>query len=128
MAKMEAARAGCPEAIMLTREGYLAEMYGGQHLPLLRRQTKNSGAPSGNTGGNNPEKTIIDLAEAERIPLEEGVYNRTDLYLAGRGFFYREAERNSSRFTEADGRTIGSGKAGQVSLKLREAFQKLIRE
>lgn len=124
MGKMEAARAGCPEAVMLTREGYLAECTA-DNIFLYADGVLKTPAPHLGILEGITRATIMELATAAGIPVEEGVYNRTDLYLADE-VFLTGSGAEIIPVTEADGRRIGAGEAGPVSTKLRAAFQNLV--
>ncbi len=124
MAKMEASQAGCPEAVMLTREGYLSECTADNLFMVCRGVLKTPAAYLGILEGIT-RQTIMDLAAEEKIPVEEGVYNRTDLYLADE-VFLTGSGAEIIPVTKADGRVIGEGKIGPVSDRLRKAFRRLI--
>ena len=125
MAKMEANRAGCPEAVMLTREGYLAECTA-DNIFIYSQGTLKTPAPHLGILEGITRATILELAEQAGIPTEEGTYNRTDLYLAEE-VFLTGSGAELIPVTEVDGRIIGGGKAGEITAKLRKAFKILIK-
>ena len=116
MAKLEAAQAGCPEAVMLTREGYLAECTA-DNLFLMRDGVLRTPAPWLGILEGITRKTVLELAEAEGIPTEEGTYNRTDLYLADE-VFLTGSGAEIIPVTMADGRSIGNGEPGPIEKSL----------
>jgi len=124
MAKLEAAQAGCPEAVMLSREGYLTECTA-DNLFLVKGGVLKTPAPWLGILEGITRKTILELAAGEGIPAEEGTYNRTDLYLADE-VFLTGSGAEIIPVTRADGRIIGNGEPGPVSARLRKAFRRLI--
>jgi branched-chain amino acid aminotransferase len=125
MAKIEAVRAGVPEGIMLSQDGYVAEctvqniflVTGGELLtpPLF----------VGNLAGIT-RKAVIELCAREGLRVQEDlfrvhtVYNADEAFLTGTG-------AEIIPVTEVDGRKIGSGTPGPVTDRLRAAFAELVR-
>ena len=69
---------------------------------------------------------MIELAQAAKITVHETTLNRFDLYTADE-VFYTGTGAELIHARVVDGRVIGKGEAGQVTVKLREAFRKLVR-
>ncbi|MDC7219573.1 MAG: branched-chain-amino-acid transaminase [Spirochaetales bacterium] len=124
LAKLEAKQAGCLEAVMLNREGYVCECTGDNifvvkkgvlltppsHLGMLEGITRN---------------TMIELARTGEIPFEEKVMTRFDLYTADECFLTGSGAEVIP-VVSVDGRTIGTGRPGELTQKMRELFRKRI--
>jgi branched-chain amino acid aminotransferase len=124
LAKMEGLRAGCDEALMLNHKGEVAECTGDnifivKHGLLITPPT-DAGILEGIT-----RNTVIELAAAEGIPLAEKTLVRHDIYVADECFLTGSAAEVIS-VTTVDGRPIGDGKPGKITLRLSEAFKKLV--
>lgn len=123
MAKMEAARAGTIEAIMLNADGYVAEATGDNifivkngvlitppsHVGILEGITRN---------------TVMELARGEGIAVEENLFTRYDVYTADECFLTGTAAELIP-VIRVDGRTIGAGVPGSVTGRLTELFREL---
>lgn len=125
LAKIEAHKAGKAEAVMLTKEGIVAECTGDNifivkdniiytppiHVGLLAGITRN---------------TIINLAEKLKIKVMEeeftlfNVYNADECFLTGTA-----AEVVPVR--DVDDRLIGDGKPGPITKKILKVFQEYAR-
>lgn len=125
LAKIEANRAGAAEAIMLNEDGIVTECTGDNifiikngviytppiHVGILDGITRN---------------TVIDLCKQMEIPIYEKEYTLFNVYSADECFFTGSAAEIIA-VTNIDDRTIGTGKEGEMTKKLRDAF-KTIRE
>jgi branched-chain amino acid aminotransferase len=123
MAKIEAGIAGYQEAIMLNFQGYVAECTG-DNIFAVRQGTLVTpptylGALKGITRG-----AIIDLSRKSKIPFEERILTRHDLFNAEEVFLTGTAAEVIP-VVKIDGRTIGEGKPGKNTLKLMRAFHEL---
>ncbi|MCL2337283.1 MAG: branched-chain-amino-acid transaminase [Firmicutes bacterium] len=122
-AKIEAGRAGVPEAVMLNQEGYVAEATGDNiflvkkgklitppvHMGLLEGVTRN---------------TVIDLAKAKGIEVLEIPFTRHDIYIADELFLTGTAAELIP-CVKVDGRVIGGGRPGPVFQSLLRDFREL---
>ncbi len=120
LAKLEAVRAGCLEAVMLNKEGYVTECTG-DNIFIVKRGTlltpgTYAGALSGITRGY-----VLGLAKETGIDCEERVLTRYDLYNADECFLTGTGAEIMP-VTSIDGRIIGSGEKGRITGKLIEAF------
>ncbi len=125
LGKLEAIRAGVPEALMLNHLGEIAEctadnIFLVSHGVLLTPH-KNAGILAGITRG-----TVLDLAREQQISIEETVLTRHDLYTAEECFLTGSGAEIIP-VTKCDNRTIGSGTPGPITLKLIRAFFRLVR-
>ncbi len=126
LAKLEAIRAGVPEALMLNQNGEIAECTADnifliKHGRVLTPHI-NAGILEGITRG-----TVIELAKKLAIPVDETTLTRHDLY-AAEECFLTGSGAEIIPVTKCDNRVIGGGKPGPISKKLIEAFFKLVRQ
>ncbi len=126
LAKIEAIRAGCLEAIMLNQNGEVAECTGDNIFlvkqGVLRTPPLSAGALEGVT-----RNAVIELANEAGIPLQETTLTRHDVYIADECFLTGTAAEVIA-VVKCDGRVLGTGKPGPVTKQLREAFHKLARQ
>ena len=126
MAKIEAIRGGCLEAIMLNHNGEVAECTGDNIFlvkkGVLRTPPIDAGILEGVT-----RNAVIELARAAAIPVQETTLTRHDVYAADECFLTGTAAEVIA-VVKADGRTIGTGKPGPITRQLRERFQQLIKQ
>jgi branched-chain amino acid aminotransferase len=125
MGKLEAIRAGVPEALMLNHFGEIAECTADNIFivskGILRTPHKNAGILEGVT-----RNTVLDLARENGIPVEETTLTRHDLFTS-QECFLTGSGAEIIPVTKCDNRVIGSGKPGAITLKLIAAFFKLVR-
>jgi branched-chain amino acid aminotransferase len=126
LAKIEAIRAGCLEALMLNHKGEVAECTGDNVFIVKNGVLKTPPADAGILEGVT-RNLVMDLARKAGIPLVEVSMTRHDIYVADE-FFLTGTAAEVIAVTECDGRTIGAGKQGPITKQLREAFVKLTRE
>jgi branched-chain amino acid aminotransferase len=126
LAKIEAIRAGCLEALMLNHKGEVAECTGDNVFIVKRGILKTTPPDSGILEGVT-RNVVMELAKKLGIPLVEATLTRHDIYAADECFLTGTAAEVIA-VTEVDGRVLGSGKQGPVTKQLREAFIRLTRE
>lgn len=124
LARMEGLRAGCDEALMLNHKGEVAEctadnIFIVKHGMLITPPT-DAGILEGIT-----RNTVIELAAAEGIPLAEKTLVRHDIYVADECFLTGSAAEVIS-VTKLDDRTIGEGKPGKITVRLSDAYKRLV--
>jgi branched-chain amino acid aminotransferase len=126
MAKIEAIRAGCLEAIMLNHNGEVAECTGDNLFlvkkGVLRTPPIDAGILEGVT-----RNAVIELAQSAGIPVQEVPLTRHDVYAADECFLTGTAAEVIA-VVKADSRLIGNGKPGPITRQLREQFQQLIKQ
>ena len=126
MAKIEAIRAGCLEAIMLNHKGEVAECTGDNLFVvkggILKTPPTDAGILEGIT-----RNFVIGLAKKAGVPFQEAPLTRHDVYIANEVFLTGTAAEVIA-VTKVDERMIGGGKQGPITAKLREAFTKAVRE
>lgn len=125
LAKIEANRAGAPEAIMLNSMGVVAECTGDNVFivkdGILYTPPIYVGALDGIT-----RSTVISICKKLGYTLIEKEFTLYNLYNADECFFTGTAAEVIA-VTEVDGRVIGSGVAGPVTRKLLDEFEKVTR-
>lgn len=123
LAKIEAANAGVEEALMLSASGYVAECTGDNIFMIKKGKLITPpiymGILRGITRG-----AVMDLAVKNKIPAVEEVLTRHDLYNADECFLTGTAAEIIP-VVKIDTRSIGNGKPGPITLKLRQEFHKL---
>jgi branched-chain amino acid aminotransferase len=126
MAKVEAIRAGCLEALMLNHKGEVAECTGDNIFLVKQGVLKTPPLDAGILGGVT-RGAVLELARAADIPVEEIVLTRYDVHTADECFLTGTAAEVIP-VVKCDGRAIGSGKPGPLTRQLRERFHQLTRE
>ena len=126
LAKIEANLAGCLEALMLNHKGEIAECSGDNIFlvknDVLRTPPIDAGILEGIT-----RQTLIELAKAAGIKVEEIALTRHDVFTADECFLTGTGAEIIPA-TKCDGRTIGTGKPGPITKQLRDAYHRLVRE
>lgn len=123
MAKIEAINAGCEEAIMLNSQGYIAECTG-DNIFMVKKGNLSTpachlGALKGITRG-----AILGLARQKGINCAESIITRHEIFNAEEVFLTGTAAEIIP-VVKIDGRKIGDGKPGRVTLNLMKEFRKL---
>jgi branched-chain amino acid aminotransferase len=125
LARIEADRAGCHEAIMLNHNGEVAECTADNIFlvkhGILRTPHLAAGILEGVT-----RDLILSLAREAKITTQEMALTRHDVYSADEAFLTGTGAEIAP-IVECDGRSIGNGKPGPVTRQLRERFQQLVR-
>jgi branched-chain amino acid aminotransferase len=117
LATTEARRAGYDEAIMLTRDGYVADGPG-ENIFVVRGGTLLTPPLSMSILPGITRDTIIHLAQALGYTVEETPLIRTDLYLADEAFMVGTATEVAP-IRAVDDREIG---VGPITLELQKAY------
>jgi branched-chain amino acid aminotransferase len=126
LAKMEAARAGCQEAIMLNHNGEVAECTG-DNIFIVKQGRIATPPPSAGALKGVTRDAVIDLARAAGLTVEETMLTRHDVYAADEIFLTGTAAEVVG-VVKVDGRVIGTGKPGPITRQLRERFFALARQ
>ncbi len=125
LAKLEAIRAGVPEAIMLNHMGEVAECTADNIFVVekgrLRTPPRNAGILAGIT-----RATVLDLARASGIDTLEETLTRHDVYTSDE-MFLTGTGAEIIPVTKVDGRPIGNGLPGPVTRSLRGKYHDLVR-
>jgi branched-chain amino acid aminotransferase len=126
IAKMEAIRAGCLEAVMLNFKGEVAEGSGDNIFIVKHGILKTPPLDAGILEGVT-RNVVLELARGAHIPVQETALTRHDLYAADECFLSGTAAEVIA-VVKIDGRMIGNGKWGPVTKQLRELFHELTRQ
>jgi branched-chain amino acid aminotransferase len=123
LAKIEANNAGVEEAVMLNSEGFVAEGTA-DNLFIIKNgelftPPLSAGALYGITRG-----TVIELAKLAGMKVTEPNLTRYDLFNADECFLTGTGAEIMP-VIKIDGRVIGTGKPGKISVKLIEAYKEL---
>lgn len=119
LAKIEANNAGYSEAIMLDHQGYVAECTG-DNIFIIKKgilSTPHQGRLRGIT-----RQTVLELAEKNKIPAQECLITRHEVFSADECFLTGTAAEIIP-VVKVDGRTIGDGQPGPITRKMIKMFK-----
>jgi branched-chain amino acid aminotransferase len=126
LAKIEGAKAGCIEVLMLNHKGEVAECSGDNIFIVkngeLVTPPKDAGILAGIT-----RKAVIELASAVGIAVHEVPLTRHDVYVADECFLTGTAAEVIA-VVKVDNRTIGIGKPGRMTQDLERRFKEMTRK
>lgn len=125
LARIEAVKAGTEEALMLNAEGFVAECTG-DNLFVVRSNVIQTPPPSAGALLGITRSVVIELAKRLAVPVAEVNLTRYEVMTADECFLTGTAAEIVPVAT-LDGRTIGDGRPGPMTLKLMEEFHKLTR-
>jgi branched-chain amino acid aminotransferase len=119
LAKIEANNAGAADALMLDTRGFVAET-NATHVFIVRdgrvSTPRVTGCPEGIT-----RATVLEICSANSIPADERDLVLDDLYRADE-MFCTGTMGELAGVVKLDGRTIGNGDIGPLTLRLSELF------
>ncbi len=123
LAKVEANHAGADDALMLDRDGFVAET-NATHVFLVQggvvRTPTTKACPEGVT-----RATVIELCRQHGIPCEVGDWSLTWVYRADE-MFCSGTMGELAGISKVDGRTIGNGEApGPMTRRLSQLYSEL---
>ncbi len=123
LAKREATALGYDEALMLDIDGYVAEA-SGENIFIVSDGVLRT-PPITSVLSGITRASILTLAQDLGIPVKEEIFSRDELYLADEAFLTGTAAEVTP-IREVDGRVIGPGKPGPITLKLQTTFFDLV--
>jgi branched-chain amino acid aminotransferase len=126
LAKIEAANAGCDEAIMLDSLGYVAECTGDNIFIVKRNHLYTPPQCMGTLRGITRD-AVLEIARKNKIPVHEHVLTRHELYISDECFLTGTAAEIVP-VVKVDGRVIGTGKPGKLTLSLMKKFKELTKK
>jgi len=125
LAKIESIQSGAGEALMLNKDGYVAECAGDNIFifkdNILRTPPSSAGILVGIT-----RNVVMKLAAEMGVRVREELMTRYDLYIAEECFLTGTAAEIIP-VVKIDGRTIGTGKPGKITLDLLKRYRDLTR-
>lgn len=126
MAKIEAVHLGYEEALMLNEQGYIAECTGDNIFIVSKGELYTPPECMGALRGVTRD-TVLEVASRSKIPTHEHVFTRHELYIADECFLTGTAAEIIP-VVKVDGRIIGSGKPGKITLSLTKKFKDLTKK
>ena len=123
MARIEGNLAGADELIVLNSEGYVAECTADNIFVIKKGRIFTPPVSAGALGGIT-RRAVMDLAEEMGTPIVETNLTRYDLWVADEIFLTGTAAEVVP-VREVDGRVIGEGKPGAVTLAFTKAYHQL---
>ncbi len=119
MALQDAARDGYDEALLLDKDGMVAEG-SGENIFIVRKGVLYTPDPVCALEGITRD-TVMQLAHAEGLKVVEKRFTRDEIYIADEAFFTGTAAEVTP-IRELDNRAIGTGKPGPVTRLLQTAY------
>jgi len=126
LAKIEAINCGYEEAIMLDSLGYVAECTGDNIFIVKRNELYTPPQCMGTLRGITRD-TILEIASKKGISVHEHVLTRHEVYISDECFLTGTAAEIIP-VVRVDGRKIGAGKPGKLTLNLREEFHRITKK
>lgn len=124
LAKVEALKGGYDEAILLNRGGLVAEASGENIFRVKDGHLSTPPAAAGVLRGVTRDSVIhiaddLGIANSRVDISREELYTSDELFLSG-------TAAEITPVIEVDGRSIGNGKPGSVTTKIRQAYEKIV--
>ncbi|MCX5699393.1 MAG: branched-chain-amino-acid transaminase [Candidatus Omnitrophica bacterium] len=126
LAKIEAANAGCDEAIMLDSLGYVAECTGDNIFVVKNGHLYTPPQCMGTLRGITRD-SILEIARKHKISAHEHVITRHEVYISDECFLTGTAAEVIP-VVKVDGRVIGQGKPGKLTLSLMQKFKEMTKK
>ena len=123
LAKIEATNCGSDEAIMLDSLGYVAECTGDNIFVVKNGHLYTPPQCMGTLRGITRD-SILEIARKNKIPAHEHVITRHEVYISDECFLTGTAAEIIP-VVKVDGRVIGNGKPGKLTLALMKKFKHL---
>jgi branched-chain amino acid aminotransferase len=120
LAKLQAIAAGTEEALILDSEGHVAEATAENVFVVKEGEVCTPFTDAALEGITR--QTIMDLCRENGIPAHERTMTPHDLYVADEVFLTGTAAEVAA-VGEIDGRTIGAGKMGEMTSKVRALYK-----
>lgn len=124
LAKKEVVKAGYDEAIMLDVNGYVAEG-SGENIFVIRDGILRTPPISSPILAGITRDTIIKVAKEMGCELREETFTRDFMYICDEVFLTGTAAEITP-VCEVDDRTINGAKPGPITMKLQDAFYKIV--
>ena len=125
LAKDEAEEKGADEAILLDQHGHVAEG-SGCNLFLVRDGALVTAPITGDILEGITRRTLMQFAQDEGIPVVERDIDRSELYIVDEAFFCGTGVQIAP-IGSIDGRPVGEGTPGPITMRIRELFFDTVR-
>jgi branched-chain amino acid aminotransferase len=126
LAKIEAANVGYEEAIMLDSLGYVAECTGDNIFVAKSGHLYTPPQCMGTLRGITRD-SVLEIARKNMISVHEHVLTRHEVYISDECFLTGTAAEIIP-VVKVDGRVIGTGKPGKLTLSLTKKFKELTKK
>lgn len=126
MAKIEASHSGCMEALLLNHQGYVAECTG-DNIFMVKNGILSTPPPYAGVLRGITRSAILEIARREKMPAEEKILTRHDLFNADEVFLTGTAAEVIP-VVKIDGRTIREGAPGPKTRFFMKAFRELTKK
>jgi branched-chain amino acid aminotransferase len=126
LAKIEGTDAGSPEALMLNHKGEVAECTG-DNIFVVKNGILKTPSPDAGILEGLTRNTVIDLARGAGYTVIEGSLIRHDIYVSDECFLTGTAAEIVP-VVSLDGRELGTGKPGPITLDLMARFREFIQQ
>lgn len=123
LAKIESIHAGASEALMFNKDGYVAEC-AGDNIFIFKNDALLTPPPSAGILIGITRNVVMKLATEIGIMVKEELMTKCDLYAAEECFLTGTAAEIIP-VVKIDGRIIGDGKPGKVTLDLLKKYREL---
>ncbi|CCF82294.1 branched-chain amino acid transaminase [Nitrolancea hollandica] len=125
LAKDQASDAGYDDAIMLNRDGKIAEA-SGANIFIVRHGTLITPPVTEDILEGITRRSLVEFARDAGIPVAERSIDRSELYIADEAFLCGTGVQIAA-IGSIDGRPIGDGKLGPVTSQLQSIYFSLVR-
>jgi branched-chain amino acid aminotransferase len=126
MAKINARMGNALEALMLNQDGFVVEATG-DNVFLIKKDELFTPPVYMSALRGITRDAVVDIAKGMGLPVREEPFTLYEVYTADEMFLTGTAAELIS-VVKVDGRVIGSGKPGPITLKLLEKFRALTHE
>lgn len=124
LAAHDARRAGADEAVLFNTAGFLSEGTQSNIFFVAKGTLCTPSLDCGLLSGVTRD-LVLDLAAKMGIPREEGRYRREELDAADE-IFFTSTTREVLPIFRLDGRAVGDGRPGPVTLRLHDGYRALV--
>ncbi len=124
LASMEAKKDGADEAVLLSHDGYVAEGPG-ENIFLVQNGKLVTPSKTADILLGITRDSIIKIAEAEGLVVEEREVHREELYTSDELFFTGTAAELTP-IVKIDSRKVGTGMTGPVTKMLLDAYDEIV--
>jgi branched-chain amino acid aminotransferase len=125
LAKIQANAAGVDDALMLDYDGFVAETNATQVFVVdhgVVMTSKTDSCPEGIT-----RATVLEMCEANQIPYQVKDISLSEVYRADE-MFCTGTMGELAPVVDLDGRTIGAGEIGEMTVRISELFRERTRQ